>query len=126
MSYELVINGTLPNLNEYISKLNVSKFRGAELKRETEKIISAHIRKQLRGVKFTEPVFIKYAWHEPNRKRDLDNIAAFGMKCIQDALVKCGVIENDGWSNIAGFSHDFFIDESNPRIEVVLREALPF
>lgn len=73
---------------------------------------------QLRRVKFDCPVIMRYTWYEPNRKRDKDNISSFGRKCIQDALVKAGVLKNDGWNEIESFSDKFFVDKKNPRIEV--------
>ena len=51
--------------------------------------------------------------------------AGVAHKFIQDALVKCKVIDNDGWNNIVGFEDHFFIDKHNPRIEVVLEEVKP-
>ena len=44
------------------------------------------------------------------------------MKVIQDALVACEVIKNDGWKNIKSFSCDFKVDKEKPRIEVFLVE----
>ena len=52
----------------------------------------------------------------------MDNISSFGRKVIQDALVDCGVLKNDGWKNISGFTDMFFVDSQNPRIEVILKE----
>lgn len=64
-----------------------------------------------------------YRWYEPNRKRDKDNIAAVGRKIIQDALVEAGVIRNDGWNDIRGFSDEFYVDKNEPRIEVEIEEV---
>lgn len=64
-----------------------------------------------------------YAWYEPNKRRDLDNVSSFGRKVIQDALVETRVLENDGWKNIVGFQDNFYIDADNPRVEVVIREV---
>ena len=51
------------------------------------------------------------------------NVAAMSVKVIEDALQKYGVISNDGWANIAGYSQDFFVDKDNPRIEVTITEV---
>ena len=56
--------------------------------------------------------------HEKDRRRDKDNICAFGRKVIQDALVKARYLSNDGWKNIRGFEDHFEVDAKNPRIEV--------
>lgn len=60
---------------------------------------------------------------EKNKRRDLDNISSFGRKVIQDALVNCHVLKNDGWEQICGFSDEFRIDAENPRIEVRILEV---
>ena len=87
-----------------------------------EKVV-AEVRRQLMGIHIEKPVEIKYTYFEPNKKRDLDNISAFAHKVIQDGLVKGGLLENDGWKNIVGFSDDFYIDKDNPRIEILIREV---
>ena len=75
-------------------------------------------RSQLRGVSFKVPVAMRYSWYEPARRRDKDNVSAFGRKCIQDALIRVGVLENDGWNEIDSFSDRFFLDNKSPRVEV--------
>ena len=111
--YKLTIPGLLPGLNEYIDaeRSYKGKYKAASMKRRT----------QLRGVRFTRPVVIRYLWVEPSRRRDKDNIA-FAKKFIQDALVEAGVLRNDGWSEIEGFSDDFALDPKNPRVEVTIEE----
>lgn len=88
-------------------------------------MIGVFIRQQLRNVEIKEPVFVNFSWHEPNKKRDLDNIAA-AKKFIFDALQYYGVLKNDGWAYVSGFTDHFFVDSENPRVEVILMEALPF
>lgn len=68
------------------------------------------------------PVRLNYCFYESNRRRDKDNIAAIAHKFIQDALVQCDIIPDDGWANIESFSDSFFVDKDNPRIEVVINE----
>ena len=123
MTARLVIPGVLPNLNDYISAERVHRQRGAAMKRQTEQVVMLCARKQLRGVKFTGPVVMRYTWYEPNRRRDKDNISSFGRKCIQDALVRAGVLRNDGWAEIVGFSDRFEVDKKCPRVEVEIEEA---
>lgn len=64
-----------------------------------------------------------YRWIERDRRRDKDNIAAFGRKVIQDALVRMKALRNDGWNNIEGFSDEFAVDKKKPRIEVTIVSA---
>ena len=99
--YKLTIPGLLPGLNEYIDaeRSYKGKYKAASMKRQAQNVIGYMIRTQLRGVRFTRPVVIRYLWVEPSRRRDKDNIA-FAKKFIQDALVETGVLRNDGWSEI--------------------------
>ena len=98
--YKLTIPGLLPGLNEYIDaeRSYKGKYKAASMKRQAQNVIGYMIRTQLRGVRFTRPVVIRYLWVEPSRRRDKDNIA-FAKKFIQDALVETGVLRNDGWSS---------------------------
>lgn len=126
MEYRFVIKGKLPGLNDYLkAERSFSKKHscGNDMKQENQMLICNAIRTQLKRLTITSPVYIQYHFYEPNRKRDLDNIAGVAHKFIQDALVKCGVLENDGWNNIVGFSDNFSIDRHNPRIEVTITEA---
>lgn len=74
------------------------------------------------GEKF-EKVILHYRFFEANEKRDKDNVFAFATKVIQDAMQELGMIENDGWKNIENFTHDFFVDKKNPRVEVYIEEV---
>lgn len=130
MDYDLVLNGTMPNLNDYLHGERIAirkngKFttKGNAMKQEYQRKVVSAVRSQLRGIHIDKPVKIYYTFYEENRKRDLDNISAFAHKVIQDGLVKGGLLENDGWKNIIGFSDDFFVDKDNPRIEVTIREV---
>ena len=77
----------------------------------------------MKGVRIENPVFMEFLWVEPNKRRDKDNISSFGRKVIQDALVQCGVLKDDGWRHVVGFSDRFEVDKENPRIEVKIREV---
>ena len=120
----LVIPGVLPNLNDYIAAERRHRQQGAKLKRQAEQVVMLAAQK-LRRVKFTGPVVMRYTWYEPNRRRDKDNVSSFGRKVIQDALVKAGILPNDGWANIDGFSDEFAVDPKNPRVEVEIYEQGP-
>lgn len=120
---KLTIPGTLPNLNDYIEALDRNRHKGAALKKQTERIIILCAKSQLRGVSFNVPVVMRYTWYEPNRRRDKDNVSSFGRKCIQDALVRVGVLKNDGWGEVDSFSDSFDVDKKMPRVEVEIIPA---
>lgn len=116
------ISGKLPGLNEYIAIERSNRYKAAQLKRDTERRIILAAKTLLRGVRFSTPVIMHYTWYEPDRRRDKDNIA-FAKKFVQDALVKCGVLKNDGWTEIEGFTDAFYVDKKNPRVEVRFEEG---
>ena len=127
MEYGFTIKGTLPGLNEYLKAERSFRNRhsnGNDMKQQYQIIISNAVRRDLKNLHINKPVMIKYDFYEPNRKRDLDNIAGVAHKFIQDALVKCRVLDNDGWNNITGFEDKFYIDKHNPRIEVLIKEVV--
>ncbi len=118
----LVIEGQLPNLNDYTKACRGNKYAGATMKKHAEAIISLYIKEQLKGVHFEGTVELAFRWYEPNRKRDLDNIC-FAKKFILDALVSNGIIVADGWKGVVGFTDRFFVDTKKPRIEVDIKKA---
>ena len=123
MEYLLTIPGTLPNLNDYIAAERVNRHKGAKMKSDSGNIVAVAIRQRMRGVRIEKPVFMEYTWIEPSRRRDKDNISSFGRKVIQDALVSTGVLKDDGWKYVVGFSDRFEVDKENPRIEVRIMEV---
>lgn len=122
MEYSLVINGRLPGMNDFIKAQRTNKYKGAKFKADAQNIVMLHIKQQLRRVHITKKVRIFYMFYEQDRRRDLDNIAGFAHKVIQDALVVTNVIKNDGWNEIGGFNDCFAVDPKNPRIEILIVE----
>lgn len=119
----VIIPFPLPGLNEYIEAERSHRQKGAAMKRKWQKAVAAALRRQLRGP-LQEPVIMRYTWYELDRRRDKDNISAFGRKVIQDAMVRdLRVLKNDGWANIESFSDRFRVDKLHPRIEIEIEEA---
>jgi len=123
MQYGFTIPGRLPGLNELISAERTHRQKGAKLKKDAERLVRIVIRQKLRKVRPAPPVVLHYRFFEPTRRRDLDNIAGFAHKVVQDSLVKEGVLKNDGWDYVKGFTDEFDVDRKEPRIEVVMEEA---
>lgn len=124
--HKFIIKGTLPGLNDYLKAERTFSRKhsyGNDMKQQCQMLIINAIRTQLKRLHIKDPVYIYYAFYEPDRRRDLDNIAGVAHKFIQDALVKSQVIDNDGWKNIIGFADHFYVDKHSPRIEVTLTEA---
>lgn len=111
-----VIPGQLPGLNEIIdaAKSHWAVYR--QMKSTYEDMIGWVAKK----IDPFDRAWLDIIWYEPNRRRDLDNIAA-GKKFILDGLQAIGKIENDGWKQIAGFTDTFEVDKQDPRVEVKIR-----
>ena len=122
LSHTLIINGTLPGLNEYVNAERSNRYKAAAMKHQVESVVIACAKKYLRGVKYERPVVMEYRWYEPNKRRDKDNVV-FAKKFIQDGLVKAGVLHGDGWKWIERFNDDVQEDKNNPRVEVTISEV---
>lgn len=120
---KVTIYGRLPGLNEYIDAERQSKYKAAALKAQSMQLVMIYAKRDLRKWRAKGPVYMRYIWYEPNRRRDKDNVSGYGRKIIQDALVKGGYLRNDGWNEIAGFSDDFCVNKLNPRVEVYIDEV---
>ena len=100
---KIKIVGKLPSLNEYIEACRRNPHCGAKMKASTEAAIIPQLAKL---PKIDKPVHISFIWHEANKRRDKDNVAA-GKKFILDALQKAGKLINDNNDYIAGFTDRF-------------------
>ena len=98
MNY-FTIDEKLPSFNDYQLACRRNKYEGAKLKADVENLIYTYVRwgivrKTLFPVK-SYPVEIRIEWHERTKKRDVDNIQS-SKKFILDALVKQGILTDDG------------------------------
>lgn len=116
--YILTIPGRLPGLNEYTNACRTNPQSGARMKQKAQDAVMWCIRAQLRKCKFQRPVFILFTFYEQDRRRDRDNVSSFARKVIQDALVKCGTLHDDGWDYVTGYLDRFRVDKKSPRIVV--------
>ena len=114
----LTIPGRLPGLNEYTNACRTNPKKGNLMKREAQEAVMWQILAQMRRCKFTRPVFLLFTFYEQDRRRDKDNVSSFARKVIQDALVKCGTLQDDGWDYVTGALDRFEVDRDNPRIVV--------
>lgn len=122
----VVIEGKFPTMNEFIDANRVAKGRwnnGNQMKQRDQKIMVAQIKRQLKNLRIKNPVYLKYRFYEENRRRDLDNISGYFHKVFQDALVTAGILKDDSWNYIVGFSDEFEVDKKEPRIEIEICEV---
>lgn len=122
-----VIKGRLNDLNDYTDACRKNAYAGAKMKMGNEQIVRAHAQNALlrshlrRASKY--PVVIDITWYEKDARRDFDNIT-FAQKFILDSLVQIKVLKDDSRKFVKKVNHDVLIDKENPRIEVVIKEAI--
>ena len=78
-----------------------------------KKNCTAKVRYQCKGLPRPEgepPWSLLVIWHEPNGKRDEDNVD-FGVKFLLDGLVDAGVIPDDSRRYIRGIYHKVVVDK---------------
>ena len=129
MEHKVVVRGryygkvnVFPGLNDYIHACGRHPQIGGKMKRDYQMIASNAIRNQLRRLEIHNPVRIHYSFYEATTRRDPSNVASFFVKVFEDALQQCGVLQNDNWTWLKGYSQEFHIDKANPRVEVVIEE----
>ena len=110
----------MPDMNTYINALSKHRLQGAEIKRVATDSVTWETKKYATR-KLLPPYHITFNWYCKDRKKDKDNISSMGRKCILDGLQKSGVIPQDSWNVVDGFSDFFFLDKTNPRIEVIIK-----
>lgn len=115
----LVIDGAFPGLNDYISAERTNRYRGAAVKKQWTDVVAAAAKKCMTPIpEDCFPVTFRFRWYEHNRRRDKDNVSAFGRKVILDGLVQAGILPNDNWNYVEGFRDEFYVDRDFPRVVV--------
>lgn len=118
---------TLPSLNDYLAEIGKNPKAGGKMKADYIKVCISAIRRCLRGYKVTHPpVILHYKFFESSKgkRRDVMNIFSFADKVFEDALVDCGVMENDNPDWVENTTHEFFwIDpKDEPYVEILIEE----
>lgn len=120
MEAGLIIPGRFPSLNDYIAAERRNRHIAAKMKRDETKRVS-DIAANSDMPTFEKPVHVYFAWVEPNRRRDIDNIA-FAHKFILDGLVDAGVLKGDSQKYVTGFVDLFRVDKDNPHVSVLITD----
>lgn len=123
MTQSFFIGTLLPNLNDIIDAAKVR--RGAWSKyNEMKTCYGALCKADIKAAKLTpmKRVHITFLWHEKDKRRDKDNIAA-GQKFVLDALVERQILQNDGWGEIAEIRHAWVVAPKRPGVLVTLEEV---
>lgn len=110
MKQYFLINMQLPSLNTYTSAQRANKYQGAKFKGEVEEAIGWAIKQGLaKGTlsPVTEPCEIFIEFYEATKRRDVDNIQS-AQKFILDAMVKCGILKDDGRKYVKQIYHHIY------------------
>ena len=115
----LTVPGPLLSLNTVIdaAKRHWSVY-AKEKRGRTSKV--ALLAQAARLKPMTGRVTVRFCWYAQSGRVDPDNLQVNSKWCL-DGLVEAGVLEDDGWTTIAGVEHEFHIDTANPRVEIGLR-----
>lgn len=108
--------GSLPTMNEIVAASKKHYMQYANMKKDYTDLVMLHAR-NLPKVKKAD---YEITWYCQDKRKDKDGIMA-GQKFIFDGLIKAGVITNDGWQQIGNVKHNFEVDKSKPRIEVIIK-----
>lgn len=127
MRQSFEIQGRLDGLNEYTAANRSNPYMGAKMKRANEEAVMWAIKAaHLKPMKC--PVHVHVTWVEGKkpgvtrfRPRDKDNIRS-SIKFVLDALVKAGIIEDDGFDKVTP-SDSYMLNRENPRVIVELEEV---
>lgn len=113
---KIIIIGKLPGLNDYTGSTRAHRQIGAKIKHSVERDIILQLKASKIAKVYGRHKYI-FHWYEKNKRRDPDNIA-FAKKFIFDALVKAGILDNDGWKQVSELGDKFYIDTEEQRVEV--------
>lgn len=116
---QFFVPGPLPGQNTFMGK--GSRWTYKKAKKEWAKRIGMDIAQaKLRPMRRVQ---IAWQWQERNRRRDPDNFTGISKKFILDTLVGAGILPDDGWDEIAGWTDHWMVDATNPGVLVILREV---
>lgn len=124
MNQSFTIPGRLAGLNDYTDECRKGTVRRGgnvfcpanQMKKEQQEIVRAAIR-EAGLTPFEGHVRVVFEWHEPNARRDVDNVR-FAAKFILDALVAEGVLKGDSQRYVQKLADVFTVDRDNPHITV--------
>lgn len=119
---KITIQGELPDLNTYIKSVANNRYGGGKVKKAFTEDIAWQTKKYVTR-KLPPPYHITFNWFCKNKKKDPDNVI-FAKKFILDGLQLSGVIPQDTWNVIGGFTDNLFVDKKNPRIEVIIKSLI--
>lgn len=130
MVSQLWIPGPMPGMNEIINAkgtaVRVRNGKRWDAYQKMKKAWTEKIAIYLRQAHFPRligPHEFFFEHREQHKKRDPDNFCSGVSKLTFDALQECGIIENDGWSQVASIQHQWVIDANRPGVLMTARPS---
>lgn len=123
MRATLVIDGTMKGLNDWRAAIQRSPHAGNDMAKAAKRRVAQAAREQLMP-RFEGPVVVIFDWYEPNKRRDLDNVAGTGQKWALDGLVAAGVLPDDNADHVVGIEHWLHFDALCPGVIVTVTDEL--
>lgn len=114
---KLTILGEYPTLNQIIKVAKSHPMAYANQKKDFTALTMIYTKDKAKITGLNDYTFV---WYRKNRRSDPDNISV-GVKYIFDGLIKGGVLENDGWSQVNSITHKFKVDKDKPRVEIFIK-----
>lgn len=115
---QLLIEGELTALNEFINAERRNRFIAAKIKKgETGYCQDVAEKSELKLQETDFPCALIITWYVKNKRKDADNIA-FAKKFILDGLVEAGVLPNDNRKYVQGFTDIVKEDKERQRVEI--------
>lgn len=116
---KLIINDIPPSNNKFMGRGTryVQSIQYQEEKQKWEWLIKAAIGKNKPKIALERATIAITYYFKDRRRRDPDNYSG---KFLLDGLVRCGVIEDDSFSNIDLVLRGT-VDRDNPRTEIEIR-----
>lgn len=116
---QFFVPGPLPGQNTFMGK--GSRWTYKQAKKEWAKRIGLDIAQA--KLKPMRRVQIAWRWQERNKRRDPDNFTGISKKFILDTLVNAGILPDDGWDEIAGWTDHWMVDATSPGVLITLQEV---
>jgi len=119
---DVFLDGALPGLNAVIGANRSDKHAGARLKRKTDTAIVTELQALGCPPLPAVPLVWTFIWRCENKRRDPDNIAS-AAKFVFDALQRAGLLDNDGWGQVAELHH-YFEKAARAGVQVIAHTAV--
>lgn len=124
MTQQLWVPGPLPSLNDIIAAAKGAGGTGAaysRMKREWTNTVALLAKATRPKLTLVERCHLRFIWREPHTRRDPDNLVA-ARKFVLDGLVMAGVLPDDGWRAIEGWTDSWVLD-TRAGVEVAIFAA---